>query len=219
MIPYRSHQKGGRFPFLTVGFILVNIVVFIYEISLSPQGLDQLILEHGVTPSRFEPPDLISSLFLHGSWLHLIANMLYLWVFGRKIEQLLGLKKFLFFYFATGIIATLVQSGVDWSSSLPQIGASGAIAGILGFYLRLAPRALISVLVPIFIFWRRFILPAWAVLGFWFVLELLQAYFSFSTPQATNVALFAHVGGFIFGLLFGPFFDKKKIPFQRKKKR
>lgn len=212
MIPYRDLQKRRSFPFFTLLFILVNSLLFFYESSLSLKELTSFLNDYGFVPARFEPLDLGTSLFLHGSWLHLIINMLYLWVFGDNVEEKMGLRNYLLFYLLAGIASSLTHYFIDPHSSLPLVGASGAISGILGLYLRLFPKARVGVLVPIFFFFRRLIMPAWAVLTFWFAIQLLEGYFSLTQHGSDKggVAFFAHIGGFVFGLLIGPLFVKKK---------
>ena len=216
MIPYKDLQKRGKFPLCTFVLILANLALFSYELSLSSTALPSWMERHGFTPGRFEPLDAVTGLFIHGSWLHLVANMLYLWVFGRKVENRLGFRNFFWFYFASGLVATVSQTMIDRGSLIPQIGASGAVAGILGYYLRLAPRSLIGVIVPIFIFFKRIILPAWLVLFIWFLVQLLQGFSSLTTTAGGGTAFFAHIGGFLFGLLAGPLFDPLKTGQKRK---
>ncbi|MBI1909099.1 MAG: rhomboid family intramembrane serine protease [Deltaproteobacteria bacterium] len=220
MIPYRSSQKRKgyatrTFPWVTVALILMNVAVFFYEVTLPAAQLKDFFKTFALVPGHFRPLGLITGLFLHGGWLHLIANMLYLWVFGDNVEEKMGRHSFLNFYLASGIISFLAQVAFDPGSSLPLIGASGAIAGILGIYLRLFPKSHVTVLVPIFIFLRRMILPAWLVLGFWFVLQLLEGLLSLQQLEAGaassgGIAFFAHIGGFLFGILVGPLFVKRK---------
>lgn len=212
MIPYRDLQKRRSFPFLTLFFILANSLLFLYESTLSLKELTSFLNAYGFVPAHFQPASLITSLFLHGGWLHLVINMLYLWVFGDNIEEKMEFQNYLWFYLLAGVASSLTHYFIDPHSTLPLVGASGAISGILGLYLRLFPKARVGVLVPIFFFFRRLIMPAWAVLTFWFAIQILEGYFSLIQHGSDKggIAFFAHIGGFLFGLLIGPLFVKKK---------
>lgn len=208
MIPYRTEQRKTAFPKITLLLIAINLAVFYYEFGLSDFALTRFINEHGLTPGRFEPLDMISTLFIHGGWIHVLFNMLYLYVFGSRVEHELRWRGFITFYFCAGLVASLTQMALDWNSLIPQIGASGAVAGVLGASLRLNPKAKVSVVVPIFIFFRRMILPAWLVLISWFGLQVLYGYLSLQNTTDQGIAFFAHIGGFVFGLILAPLFKK-----------
>ena len=212
MIPLKDYIGTRRFPFVTVLLILVNVMVFVWEMLVLSTGgdaaLQQTFLNYGVVPSRAAVAPLtvvlltfITSMFLHASILHIGGNMLYLWIFGNNIEDVLGHFWFLAFYFACGIVASAAQVFVSAGSDLPGIGASGAIAGVLAAYLIFFPRSQINTLLilGIFITIRR--LPAIIVLGFWIVLQLVSGFLSFGQTQTGGVAVFAHIGGFAAGLI------------------
>lgn len=206
MIPLRDANPTSKTPFVTYSFVAVNVVVFFGELLLDGQGqLESFITNWGVVPLELlndpagEWPTLFTSMFLHGGWAHLLGNMLYLWVFGDNLEDRMGAVRFIIFYVMTGLVATGAQIAIDPQSSIPTIGASGAIAGVLGGYLLLFPRARITTIV------FRFIteVPAMIVLGFWFVYQFFFGIASLSTMdmQVGGVAFFAHIGGFVAGMI------------------
>lgn len=191
---------------MTYGLVAVNVIVFLFELFLNSQGqLNQFIVAWGVVPAELlgqpagEWPTLLASMFIHGGWAHLLGNMLYLWVFGDNLEDRLGPIRFIIFYLIGGLIATGTQVAIGPQSTVPTIGASGAIAAVLGGYLLLFPRARIRTLV------FRFIteVPALIVLGFWFVYQFFFGIASLSEvdTQVGGVAFFAHIGGFVAGML------------------
>lgn len=216
MIPLKDINRSESTPFVTVALILLNGLVFIYELSLGRKMLTQLFFDFGVVPSFFLNPDywrasglaagllpLASSMFLHGGWLHFLGNMLYLWVFGDNIEDRVGHIRFLFFYLICGLAAAFLHIFTNPSSSLPTVGASGAIAGVLGAYLILFPGARILTLVPIFFFFQLIELPALIFLGFWFVMQFFSGAISLTAgeTQMGGTAWWAHIGGFVAGML------------------
>ena len=217
MIPYKDLQPPKRFPLLTILLVTINSVIFFYQASL-PEPLQRaFVYKYSVIPLEFqrggnlpESPGLsplwsmLTALFLHGGWLHLIGNMLYLWIFGGKVEERMGRIEFLVFYFLCGITATIAQVAVTLHSPIPLLGASGAISGILAVSLRLFPKAKIAVLVPVFIVLRRIVLPAWLILGSWIVIQLLEV--SSATNAVGGQAFMAHIGGFFAGFVLMPFF-------------
>jgi len=220
MIPFKDDNPTERWPVFTVGLIALNALVFIFELGLG-RDVDRFLLEFGVIPreiwtgtnlpiSNAVPVavTLFSSLFLHGGWMHLIGNMLYLWIFGNNIEDILGRFRFIVFYFLSGLIATLAQVMTHPESTIPTVGASGAVAGVLGAYLVVYPRARVYTLVPIFFFIQIMVLPAYFVLGFWFVLQFFSGVFSLGREFAGGVAWFAHIGGFLFGMALIKFIIK-----------
>ena len=216
MIPIKDRNPTHRFPIFTILIILVNIVVFLYEISLDGKGLESFFLTYGVVPfsvngsfgqGLLDPMavfPLLSSMFLHGGILHLGGNMLYLWVFGDNIEDKLGRGRFLAFYLLCGLAATLLHIVIDPTSTVPTVGASGAISGVLGAYLLMFPKARVVTIIPIFFFLQVAELPALIVLGFWFVIQFFNgiASLGYETAGMGGVAWWAHIGGFIAGLLF-----------------
>lgn len=211
MIPIGDINPRHRFPLVTVLLIGVNLIVFTYELLLGDRELAQFFNTWGVVPVQLmadpigRAPTVFTAMFLHGGWLHLLGNMLYLWVFGDNIEDRLGHTRFLLFYLVCGVAATALQVALTVNSSIPLIGASGAIAGVLGAYLLLFPLARVTTLVPIVIFFYRLELPAVLVLAFWFVIQLFNGAASLGVSPTTadtgGVAFFAHIGGFVAGFL------------------
>ncbi|HEV8339992.1 MAG TPA: rhomboid family intramembrane serine protease [bacterium] len=217
MLPLRDHQPGQTFPIVTILIILLCGLVFLYEISLPENRLEAFIGGYGMVPyeittGRDVPPPspqpvqatLITSMFMHGGWLHLIGNMLYLWIFGNNIEDVFGRIGFLIFYLVVGGAGHLGQILAGPGSRIPAIGASGAIAGVLGAYLVFFPRARIDTLVG-----RRVVpLPALMVLGFWILLQFVQGVATLSPEarEAVGVAWWAHIGGFAAGFIIAWFF-------------
>ena len=206
MIPLRDANPTHRTPYITIGLIVTNTLIFLFELLLQSQSLlSSFIQQWGVVPVelvQFAPLELItifSSMFLHGGWSHLLGNMLYLWVFGDNIEEKLGHTRFLVFYLLGGIVAVAAQVILNSDSFIPLIGASGAIAAVLGGYLVEFPRARVVTLVG----WVAIPLPAILVLGFWFVLQFFQGVASLDAAnmQSGGVAFFAHIGGFVAGLV------------------
>jgi membrane associated rhomboid family serine protease len=206
LFPIRDHNPRTRFPAVTLLLIAVNVVVFFFELSLNARGQKLLVLEAGAIPYEIVnhidvgprdflpvPGSIWTSLFLHGGWLHLIGNMWFLWLFGDNVEESLGSIRYLIFYFLVGTVGALAQCYAMPESMAPMIGASGAIAGVLGGYLMLYPRAKVETLVLIPFLWPVIDLPAWIFLGIWFFSQFLL-------PNGSGVAWMAHVGGFLAGL-------------------
>lgn len=211
MIPVRDENPSSTRPVVTTALIVANVVAFLFEWSIVGSEGPQFVVDHGLVPLRFladpvaEAPTLISSMFLHGGWEHLGGNMLFLYIFGDNVEDALGKKRFVLFYLLSGLVAAAAQMAINPASAVPMVGASGAIAGILAAYLVLYPRAPIHVLNPILPLWFIlgvfFVLPAWLVVGEWFVWNLLRGLGSLSAPGMGGVAFFAHLGGFVAGLI------------------
>lgn len=209
MLPLRDFIPTRRFPVLTVGIIIVNTIAFAYELLAEASGtLEQTFYTMGVVPFDVTHDfglavafSFVTSMFLHGGFMHIAGNMLYLWIFGNNVEDSMGRGRFLVFYLMTGSIASAAQVLASPNSRLPSIGASGAIAGVLGAYIVLFPRARVQTLVFLGYFARMAQLPALLVLGFWFVLQLLSGLMAFGVAQMGGVAWFAHIGGFVAGLL------------------
>jgi membrane associated rhomboid family serine protease len=209
VIPLRDTQRSLTAPVVTVALIAVNAMVFLHEIALGPY-LEHFVFAYGLIPRRFvywpgAPLDplrflpLLTSMFWHGGWLHLLGNMLYLWIFGDNVEDRLGHLRYLMFYVLAGAAAGLTQVVLNPTSTLPTIGASGAIAGVLGAYLITFPRSRVLTFFPPIWFFQ---LPAFAYLVFWFLLQLLEGIGSLGAPADTGgVAVWAHVGGFVAGAL------------------
>jgi membrane associated rhomboid family serine protease len=204
MFPIRDHNPSGGTPFVTFALIAINILVFLgYFTTLDEWKLNDFFLTWGLIPARFMAGDgwetLLTSMFLHGGWLHLGGNMLFLWIFGDNLEEEMGHVGFLIFYLAAGACAGLAQVLPDPGSGAPMVGASGAIAGVMGGYLLLFPKAKVDVLFIFVIFFRIFAIPAWIVLGLWLGIQIFSG---FATPaEGDGVAYWAHVGGFAAGLV------------------
>jgi membrane associated rhomboid family serine protease len=187
---------------MTGCIIALNVLVFLYEVTRSPVGREVLMVKYGVIADRIIWETLISSMFLHSGWWHLIGNMWFLWVYGRNIEDLFGHTKFLFFYLACGIAAGLIQVAADPHSTIPTIGASGAIAGVMGAYLNKLPQSRIITLVIPVIFVFTLELPAAFPLIYWFVIQFFNGIGSLESRQmGAHIAWFAHIGGFAAGWL------------------
>lgn len=217
MIPLKDDVPSQTFPVVNILLIIVNLAVFAYEFSLG-RAQDQFIYTYGVIPAQlvaegFTVEQLVrltTVMFLHGGWFHVLSNMLYLWIFGDNVEDRMGHFKYLVFYLLTGYIATIAHVLYDPLSKVPLIGASGAIAGVLGAYLILYPRAKVLTLVFIFIFIQIIPIPAVVFLGIWFVLQILSGTASTSGQTAQSVAFWAHIGGFTAGMLLVKFFARRK---------
>jgi len=216
MIPIGDVNPRRRFPWATAVIIAINVVVFIYELVLPEGRLEMLVRQAGAVPYQVTHAlsvpavaSLFTSMFLHGGWVHLIGNMLYLWIFGDNIEDYFGVAGYVLFYFVAGIAAALTHIAFDPLSTTPTIGASGAIAGVLGAYLVLFPGARVRTLVFLFRFIRFIELPAIVVLGFWFVLQIFSGLASIGDAASGGVAWFAHIGGFALGLLVGLIFRRR----------
>jgi membrane associated rhomboid family serine protease len=220
VIPLRDANPTRRTPVVTLALIAACFVVFAYELGRLGSGgmdaLDAFATEWGIVPAEIssawasgtnlggEGLTLITSQFLHGGWLHLLGNMLFLWIFGNNVEDRLGRIRFLVFYLVGGTVAGLTQVGINPESPIPTIGASGAIAATLGAYLVLFPRARITSLVFLGFFYQLIDVPAVVVLVFWFLLQLIDGIASLGVTDASGgVAFFAHIGGFVFGALVG----------------
>ncbi len=212
-IPLRDENPSSTFPKITVAIIVVNVLVFLYELMLGPQ-LRDFMFQWGFVPQRLtlalrfgdEPfvqagLPIVTSMFLHGGWLHLLGNLWYLWIFGDNVEDRLGSVRYVFFYLTGGIVAAVGQYLAGPASAVPTVGASGAIAAVLGAYAQAYPRARVTTVIPFFPFIRIVQLPALVVLGLWFVLQAFSGAMSLGFSARGGVAWFAHVGGFLFGVV------------------
>lgn len=212
MIPIRDNIKSGSFPLFAVGLILANFFVFYQELLLNDRELSRFILTYGLVPASFTASlnqgffnltpylPLLTNLFLHGGWMHIIGNMWYIWIFGDNIEDRMGHVRFLLFYLLCGIAANMTHVLIDPGSAVPTIGASGAVSGILGAYLVTFPWARVLTLVPIFFFIQFIEIPALLFLGLWFFIQLQYGTASL-LMAGTNIAWWAHIGGFIAGMI------------------
>ena len=213
MIPLRDIIPSRTTPYLTVTIIVLNAIAWVYELSLPREDLPLFLQQFGVVPAYFTMPTLISSMFLHGSWSHVLGNMWYLWIFGDNVEDRLGHGRFVIFYLLCGIAAAYGQIVFDPLSTLPTIGASGAIAGVMGAYFVLYPHSRVLTLIPLIIFWEIIELPAIFLLGFWFLMQLFSAgaIAITSNSHGGGIAFMAHIAGFVMGLV-GVFVFRKREP-------
>ncbi|MGA2648192.1 MAG: rhomboid family intramembrane serine protease [Candidatus Sulfotelmatobacter sp.] len=224
MLPIRDDQPRYSTPFVTRFLIVLNVVIFFFEWTLDPRSLNVLVHQFGVVPyhlavflggsPRYPLPAIVipffTSMFLHGSWMHVIGNMWFLYIFGDNVEDYLGHFKYLAFYVLTGIIAMVTQVAINLHSTAPTLGASGAIAGVLGAYFILYPRARVLTWFFVFVVW----VPAWIILGYWFVLNFLSGTATALDVRGQNmggVAFWAHVGGFVSGALLVKMFGERTL--------
>jgi len=227
MIPLHDDNPTEITPFVTIVLIVTCALVFLYEVSLPDQIAQAFVFQYGAIPAAIFGHEaalaeevlgvpvtltLLTSMFLHGGWMHLIGNMLYLWIFGNNIEDVMGHVKFVIFYVVCGFLAAMSHALTDPSSGVPMVGASGAISGVLGAYLLLFPRAQVMVLIPLGFFTRAMYVPAGFVLGFWFVMQLLSSVMSVG-HEGGGVAFFAHVGGFVAGMALIGLFKHPHVRF------
>ena len=203
MIPLRDTQPSYSKPLVTMAIIAVNVLAFLFEISLDPDLRENLIYAFGIVPDRFHYIDLMTSMFLHGGWMHLIGNMWFLWIYGDNVEDILGSAQYLLFYLACGVAAALLHVALNGDSRVPTIGASGAIAGVMGAYLVKFPRSRIITLIFLFVFVTTVEIPAYVILLYWFVIQIFSGVGSVGYSQISQggVAWFAHVGGFVTGII------------------
>lgn len=215
MLPLKDNVPTRAFPAVTVGLIAANVVVWLWEWQT---GVEKEVLHYGYYPCSVEGPcvapastvhylpwfaGVFTSMFMHASWIHIGGNMLFLWIFGNNVEEAMGRLRYLAFYLLAGVVAVYSQAAIDPSGTLPSIGASGAIAGVLGAYAVLLPRARVLTVVFLIFFFTLIEIPAYVMLGLWFVLQFIPAVGQVAVPDVAGnggVAYFAHVGGFMFGL-------------------
>jgi membrane associated rhomboid family serine protease len=221
MIPLRDDNPTRSRPVVTIALIVLCSLAFLWQLSLSPRGQQQAAYLFGLIPAvlfgnaelegQWIPASatIVTSMFLHGGWLHLLGNMLYLWIFGDNVEDRVGHGRFVLFYLLCGAVAALGQGLADPQSEVPMIGASGAISGVLGAYLVLYPRAKILVLAPLFIFVTTLHVPALVVLGIWFAGQLVSSMLA-APESGGGVAFAAHVGGFVAGIVAIRFFVRDR---------
>jgi membrane associated rhomboid family serine protease len=231
MFPIRDSVRSESTPVITRGLVLVNALVFLMELTFRGAAREKLFYLFGIVPARFTHPGwaehvgfpahhylpLFTHQFLHGGWLHIISNMWALWIFGDNVEDRMGSFRFLIFYLLCGVAAGLTQMFSNPNSTIPSVGASGAIAGVFGAYLLQFPRARVEVVMPIWFYPFFFELPAVLYLGFWFLSQLFSGTMALANPnQVGGIAWWAHVGGFVVGMLLCPIFVKKrrKRPFE-----
>jgi len=203
MIPLRDVIPSRTTPYMTISLIVVNALVFLFELSLGRE-VEQFVLYFGLVPAAFSFVTLFTSMFLHGGFLHFAGNMLYLWIFGDNVEDRMGHGRFLVFYLLCGVVAALAQTIANPHSIVPMVGASGAIAGVMGAYFVLYPRSRILTLLPLFVFWPIIEVPAIFFLGIWFLMQFVSGVGSIvaatAHQPAGGVAFWAHVSGFVAGI-------------------
>jgi len=210
LIPYKDDNPTGLFPYVTIAIIVLNSALYLWGL-FSPSAEREIASSYGAVPynlltlEKHQPihplVTVFSSMFLHGGILHVAGNMLYLWIFGNNIEERLGHLRFLAFYLAAGIVAAYAHAVAEPASHIPMIGASGAVSGVLGAYLLLFPRARVHTVILLGFFWQVVRVPALIVIGFWAIIQLASGLLAKGLPGQGGVAWFAHIGGFLFGLI------------------
>ncbi len=214
MIPIRDTIPSRRTPVVTYAIIALNVAAYLYELGMGPAQLQRFFMHYGIVPVRYADPTLarhfswfeqvvpfFSSMFLHGGFLHILGNMWILWIFGDNVEDWFGRARFAAFYLFCGVASGALHVAFNWGSPLPTVGASGAIAGVMGAYFLLYPRARVLTLLPIFIFITFVELPAYLFLGLWFLLQFLSGAAAAAAGRAGGIAWWAHIGGFVAGAL------------------
>jgi membrane associated rhomboid family serine protease len=204
MFPIRDTQPSYSKPVITVLLIAVNILIFLFEFSLDPYTLNAFIAHYGLVPDRLRLSGIFTSMFLHSGWMHVLGNMWFLWIFGDNIEDIMGHSKFLLFYLLCGVVAAMTQVLFNPYSRIPMVGASGAIAGVMGAYMIKFPRARIQSLVTLVFFFFFTEIPAWVMLIYWFFIQFINGVGSIAQTQYSQMggtAFLAHVGGFLAGML------------------
>ena len=224
MIPLRDHLASSRVPYVTYAVVGACVLVFLWQLSLDGQAANQVVYALGAIPAvifgearlpadiAMVPPlaTAFTSMFLHGGWMHLIGNMLYMWIFADNVEDSMGHLRFTVFYLLCGVAAVLAQSLPDVSSQGPMIGASGAISGVLGAYLLLFPQARVLVMIPLGFVMKTLFLPAAGVLGFYFLFQVVMT--ALTPPGGGGVAFAAHLGGFVAGAVLIALFKRRGVP-------
>jgi membrane associated rhomboid family serine protease len=221
MIPLRDSTPTRTVPVVTWLIVAANTVVFLFQLMLDNAQLEWFIGNFAFIPASWQTyplwfiVTLFTSMFMHGGWLHFISNMWILVIFGDNVEDRMGPIKYLSFYLLGGLVAGLLQFAVYPTSTIPTLGASGAIAGVMGAYILLFPHARIDTLIPLIIFFRRVNVPAWIFLGFWFISQLFSGVMALGQVAMGGVAWWAHIGGFAFGALGYRFFTRHRLPLSR----
>jgi membrane associated rhomboid family serine protease len=220
MFPLYDTVRSRKFPFVNLLLIVANVLAYLYELQMNSGALKEFIFAWGLIPSRLlgnpsvEWVTIFSAMFLHGGWFHILSNMWVLFIFGDNVEARMGGFKYLIFYLLSGTAAGLLQTYILPSSQVPMIGASGAIAGVLGAYLILFPRSRIASLVPIFFIFTIIEIPAFVFLIFWFVSQIYSGLFSIQGSSGSGVAWWAHIGGFLFGMVTVFFFARRRTVYR-----
>ena len=216
MFPLYDTARSRKFPFINLILIAANILAYLYELQMGPEALQNFIFTWGLVPARLmgDPTHtwntIYSSMFLHGGWFHIINNMWVLFIFGDNVEARMGKIRYLIFYLLGGTAAGLLQTYILPTSQVPMIGASGAVAGVLGAYLVLFPRSRVASLVPIFFIFTIIEIPAFIYLLFWFLSQLYSGLFSIQGGAGSGIAWWAHIGGFVFGLMMSFLFAGRR---------
>jgi membrane associated rhomboid family serine protease len=211
MIPLSDiDRRPVRFPAVTAAIIALNCVVFVVELIMGPLFILKWSLVPRAVSSSHNYINILTAMFLHGGFLHIAGNMVYLWAFGPEIEDIMGRVRYLFFYLLGGLIAFLSQMAINPGSSIPTLGASGAIASVMGAFLVTFPRDRIRTILIIIIFVTITRIPAVLLVGFWFVIQFFSELGDMVTRQNGGIAYMAHIGGFIFGMLVGPLLERRK---------
>ena len=217
MIPLADQHREPRhlFPYVSIVILIINVLVFLWmQFSLSQRGIESFFFTWGAVPARITSGEayitLLTSMFIHGGWMHIIGNMLYLWIFGDNVESAMGHGRYLAFYLLTGVAAAFAQILIDPSSEIPAVGASGAIAGILGAYILFYPSATIKTLIFLGIFITVTNISALIVIGLWIVLQIVSGLAELGAAASGGVAYFAHIGGFIAGLVLANLFRQRR---------
>ncbi len=216
MFPLKDDIPSRRQPIVNLSLIIINIIVFIYELKV--RNINAFLYNHAFIPAMlFEYHDffrsfirIFESMFMHGGFLHILGNMWFLWIFGDNVEDRMGHVNYLLFYLAGGVVATIAQGIASPYSTIPMIGASGAISAVVGAYFVFFPHAKILTLVPIFIFFTFLWIPAWLFIVFWFFVQYFNGMLSIAAHFSGGVAWFAHIGGFVFGYILGKIMLKKE---------
>ena len=217
MFPLYDTARSRIFPVINLLLIGANILAFLYELQMGPQLLQEFIFKWGLIPAHFlnAPTNLwmtlLTSMFLHGGWFHILSNMWVLYIFGDNVEARMGGIRYLIFYILCGTFAALLQSYILPTSQVPMIGASGAVAGVLGAYLILFPQSRVASLVPVLFIFTIIEIPAAIFLLFWFASQLYSGWFAIQGGGASGIAWWAHIGGFTFGLIMVFFFRKRTV--------
>jgi membrane associated rhomboid family serine protease len=230
MSPIKDTILRTGFPSVTWTLIILNGIIFLFEVSIPKNILGIFFYQFGLVPARYSYPhwayvhglpfddylSFLTNMFLHGGWLHIIGNMWFLHLFGSTVEDRMGHGRFLLFYLLSGVGSSVIYFMADIHSTIPAFGASGAIAGVMGAYIVMFPRARILTLIPIFFFPLFVELSAFVYIGFWFLLQLLSGTLSFASPATGGgIAWWGHIGGFIAGIVLLPFFRRRQLSYRR----